>query len=296
MAKRVEDKDTIYNPKTRRWIKNTAANRRRIAKSNSTATKCKDGKLHNPKTGRCVQNTAANRKRLGVAVTPKSTSRTSTTVKRGTTKPHYMFQEHVGGHSTVYRLVDFNNLDSKGNRKPISVHKALELLRDDPAFAAMLSSTIASSPHAAVFWEVAPVTKANASEKVFEFVMPAAGPVLANANAKPFAFLQPMQQCAGEETCTFSNLAGDADLVVPMSKIGVDANVYTHLAAFVRGAPPRQQAALWRAVGTRALAQLKKRKRGEPLFISTHGIGVPWLHVRIENTPKYYTYGPYRTA
>lgn len=34
---------------------------------------------------------------------------------------------------------------------------------------------------------------------------------------------------------------------------------------------------------------------GTPVWISTSGLGVPWLHVRIDDRPKYYQHAPYRT-
>ncbi len=29
--------------------------------------------------------------------------------------------------------------------------------------------------------------------------------------------------------------------------------------------------------------------------VSTNGLGVAWLHVRLDTRPKYYTFQPYRT-
>ncbi len=33
-----------------------------------------------------------------------------------------------------------------------------------------------------------------------------------------------------------------------------------------------------------------------PLWLSTAGGGVAWLHVRLDSRPKYYGYSPYKTA
>jgi len=40
-----------------------------------------------------------------------------------------------------------------------------------------------------------------------------------------------------------------------------------------------------------ALARLSDR----PLWISTAGMGVNWLHVRLDSRPKYYRHAPYKT-
>jgi hypothetical protein len=86
---------------------------------------------------------------------------------------------------------------------------------------------------------------------------------------------------------TFSNLGADAILVAPTPAEGVDC---AHLASFLRTADDRQIAALWRAV---ALA-LRSVLGPTPHWVSTAGLGVSWLHVRIDRFPKYYRYQPYR--
>jgi hypothetical protein len=63
---------------------------------------------------------------------------------------------------------------------------------------------------------------------------------------------------------TFSNLSGDAILVVPCPI--TEASAYGHLAAFVRLAPEQQRHALWRSVGD-ALA----RRVGVELAWLKHG-------------------------
>jgi hypothetical protein len=38
-----------------------------------------------------------------------------------------------------------------------------------------------------------------------------------------------------------------------------------------------------------------RRLSSAPLWLSTSGLGVAWLHVRLDERPKYYTHAPYRT-
>jgi len=54
---------TLLNPKTKRCIKDTPANRKRLNVS-TKQEKCPPGTLLNPKTKRCIKDTPANRKRL----------------------------------------------------------------------------------------------------------------------------------------------------------------------------------------------------------------------------------------
>ena len=61
-------------------------------------------------------------------------------------------------------------------------------------------------------------------------------------------------------------------------------------AAFVRHAPERQKHALWERVGE----AVERRLGPKPVWVSTAGAGVSWLHVRLDDRPKYYGYAPYR--
>ena len=92
----------------------------------------------------------------------------------------------------------------------------------------------------------------------------------------------------GQPVAIFVNLGRDALLVAP-APLG-PPGAYAHLAAFARHAPASQQDALWRAVGDAVAGRLST----EPLWLSTSGLGVGWLHVRLDERPKYYAYAPYR--
>ena len=80
----------------------------------------------------------------------------------------------------------------------------------------------------------------------------------------------------------FPNLSGDTILVVPMPKKGKS---YATLKDFADNAPAKQQQELWKLVAKQAKKQVKKFRK---VWISTHGLGVPYLHVRISSQPKYY--------
>ena len=54
---------------------------------------------------------------------------------------------------------------------------------------------------------------------------------------------------------------------------------------FMSNASEKQKKELWKKVALEAKEFLKTN---ENIWISTHGLGVNYLHVRICNTPKYY--------
>jgi hypothetical protein len=154
---------------------------------------------------------------------------------------------------------------------------------EDGEFRAKFSDLLANSRYSAFRWETPPVTAATIGRD-FEFVL-LDSPALAR-DADPEAFAQHFGGSNDRGVVVFPNLGRDAVMVVP-SPIAAES-CYAHLAAFVRGAPEWQRHALWRAVGEAAVA----RVGSEPVWLSTAGAGVSWLHVRLDDRPKYYGYAP----
>jgi hypothetical protein len=159
--------------------------------------------------------------------------------------------------------------------------------RTDAAFRAEFSATLAEAPFSAFRWETPPVTAATAG-RAFEFVLLDAPGLARRPDPEAFAERLPADSAA-HPVATFPNLGGDALLVVPCPLVAHAA--YGHLAAFVRGAPAAQRDALWYAVGE----ALARRLSARPVWLSTAGAGVSWLHVRLDERPKYYGHAPYRT-
>jgi hypothetical protein len=171
--------------------------------------------------------------------------------------------------------------------RPISVGSALEFCRGDEGLRADLIDALAAAPFVAYFWETPPVTVSSLSQP-FEYVLTDA-PTLATASPEVEVFREHFGSDDDHDgIVTFDNLGGDATLVVPCPL--VEARVYAHFAAFVRGAPEAQKHALLRRVAEELLRRVSTR----PLWLSTAGMGVYWLHVRLDARPKYYRHAPYR--
>lgn len=81
---------------------------------------------------------------------------------------------------------------------------------------------------------------------------------------------------------SFPNLSRDTILVVPMPKRGKN---FSNLKNFIDTASSTQTRQFWKKVVIETRKLLKKHNK---VWISTHGLGVPYLHVRISTTPKYY--------
>lgn len=171
-----------------------------------------------------------------------------------------------------------------GGEGPLPFRQAMEALVDSAAFRELLLDALSGAAFTAFRWETPPVTTATAG-RPFEFVLMDA-PEL-DRPPETSAFRERFTDAA---VVDFRNLGGDALLVVPCPR--ADAGAYVHLASFVRRAPAAQVHAFLQAVGEAVLDRLG----ADPLWLSTAGDGVAWLHVRLDSRPKYYTYLPYTTA
>lgn len=61
----------------------------------------------------------------------------------------------------------------------------------------------------------------------------------------------------------------------------------------MRGAPEQQQKELWRQISEQVEMIFQQYDQSTPLWLCTDGRGVPWLHVRLDSTPKYVKHTPY---
>ena len=173
--------------------------------------------------------------------------------------------------------------------RPMPFAEVLAGWRDDDAFRAWFIGLLAAAPYPAYLWETPPLTRASAA-RAFEFAL-IDSPALAEVPADRRSFADPFAAAGREaDVAVFANLGGDAVLVAPRPRTPDDA--WPHLASFARTAPPDRQHAFWRTVA----AAVANRLGDSPLWLSTNGLGVAWLHVRLDTRPKYYAFAPYRRS
>jgi hypothetical protein len=170
---------------------------------------------------------------------------------------------------------------------PLSHYDVIRGWRESELFRRFYISLLADAPFEAVFWETPPVTRTSLG-RPHEFVL-VNSPQLGSAVAESLPFAGYFNSAkTGESVVAFENLGQDAELIVPCPQ--GSAQGYAHLAAFVRAAPQTQCHELFR----RLAQALEKRLSDKPLWVSTSGLGVYWLHIRLDSRPKYYTFEPYR--
>lgn len=165
----------------------------------------------------------------------------------------------------------------------LSFGEFLHALEEVTDFRELIQDEMRAAPFIAFRWETPPLTSDNLDQP-FECLLHDSPGLDVSADPTDFKrYFQPDQ-----ETVTFDNLGGDALLIVPCP-ISKTAN-YSHIAAFHRSAPITQQHTLWMAVARAVLARISSK----PLWLSTAGGGVDWLHMRLDDRPKYYRHLPWR--
>ncbi|UZR96178.1 DUF6940 family protein [Chondrinema litorale] len=169
--------------------------------------------------------------------------------------------------------------------KILSFKEVINLMATSVDFRNLLTDVLVKCPFKGYYWEVKPIT-AQLLNTEFEFVAVNSN-TLPNIIADKSPFLKYF--ATDKQVVTFPNLRGDAQLVVPID-ISDDFH-YAHMADFVRNAPPEQVDEMWQLV----TKEYSKLIGESPRWLSTAGLGVSWLHVRIDSTPKYYRFQPYKS-
>lgn len=165
----------------------------------------------------------------------------------------------------------------------LSCGEFLHNLTSDTSFRELLQDEFRNAPYVAFRWETPPLTSTTIGQP-FECLLHDSPGLNVRADPTPFEnYFQP-----GREVVSFNNLGADAVLIVPCP-ISRSAN-YCHLGAFHRSAPVAQQHTFWIEVARTVMARLGSR----PLWLSTAGGGVDWLHMRVDDRPKYYRHLPWR--
>jgi hypothetical protein len=176
--------------------------------------------------------------------------------------------------------------------KVAAVHgEVLRLLRTDDAFIDAYAAMLSGLPYAGFFWETPPLTSKTKALPYECMVIPSEAVAQLTPNAAPFARLIG----AGKgtlEVIASRNLGGDAELVIPCDS---GRGEYAHLASFLRTAPRAQIRDVWRKASETVERWLEEAPH-RPVWLSTSGLGVSWLHIRIDTRPKYYSHAPYRQA
>jgi hypothetical protein len=161
----------------------------------------------------------------------------------------------------------------------------LDSLSQSYEFRSYFNDLLASCDYPAFRWET-PGTTIDTMKKEFSFVIINSPGLERPLDKESFRdFLMPYDDIA-----VFPGLRKDAIMIIPT--LPKHSHGYGHLASFVRNAPAEIRSKLWQTVG----AEMNNKVSDTPIWLSTAGGGVSWLHVRIDSRPKYYSYSKYKHA
>lgn len=166
----------------------------------------------------------------------------------------------------------------------LSYRQVLQLWTSDATFQSFFSELLMQSSFPAYRWETPAVTTETV-EQPFEFVLIRSDGLERPARSQAFE-----DYFDNSFVVTFPNRSGDAMMIVPCPQ--GEHSAYTHMAAFMRAASEEQTRALWNAVAT----AMQQRIGARPIWLNTAGMGVAWLHIRLDSHPKYYNHAPYKPA
>jgi len=181
---------------------------------------------------------------------------------------------------------------------PLSYHMAMTLMQQEHSN--FLSEFLRKLRHGvgykAYFFETPPVTREQAGHTQFEFVLIDA-PSMYKIHTDESSFAEHFRKQRVGTIVTFENLGRDSLLVAPCPFLSnvtkkKSNNHFAHLATFVREGNEVQVNEFWKVVAEKMLDRL--RSGPGRVWLSTSGLGIYWLHVRMDSYPKYYTYQPYK--
>ena len=97
------------------------------------------------------------------------------------------------------------------------------------------------------------------------------------------SFYEYIKKSKNKYVISFNNLSNDTLLIIPTPKKN---KKFTTIKDFMDNASEIQQKYFWKYVSKTVKKLIKDGKT--KYWISTHGLGVPYFHLRISLKPKYY--------
>lgn len=182
------------------------------------------------------------------------------------------------------------------DHETVSFQTALEMLQLPNTTLIDMLHDVLTSHTEAIFWECRPVNGKIMDSVPFEFVIIDSKELITRkVSMKSFQAQMEINHAISESAIGFHNLGRDALLVIPTPPVsGPNTQYMTHLASFLRGSNTEHQGKLWNLMAEKVLEELKTTP-DRWHWLSTSGLGVSWLHIRLDEAPKYYNYQPYKT-
>lgn len=163
----------------------------------------------------------------------------------------------------------------------------------------LISDILKDSQFKAFFWEFAPVVPIEAKDTAVSFAITQSKQLeKIEQNSRPFKKHISKARELDVDVAVFKSLGGDAELIIPAPSANDEMlGYYSHIAGFVRNGKETEIFSLFRVLGNKLNERFidkEKMRSAKPLWISTSGLGVYFLHLRLDSRPKYYVHKPFK--
>jgi len=172
----------------------------------------------------------------------------------------------------------------KGDQN-LSFEEVFKLWKSNSAFVNFYTDELIKLDYKAFYWEH-PAIKKEFLEKRYECILQRSKP-LEHLPSNESAFKEHIHSV--DQVVDFMNLGKNARLVVPTKR--TDKEIYNHLGKFMRLAENEQVIEVFKRIGTTMFEEIEKEKL---IWLNTAGLGVIWLHIRMDTRPKYYKTKKYK--
>ena len=181
----------------------------------------------------------------------------------------------INANIVVYKLSD--------DGRQLSHRDVYRLWREDPDFVRFYVRLMLDTSCDGFCWETPPVVLENLGDE-HEFAV-----IRSEAHARLRQNWTPFSEHFrnGNLAVSFLNLGKNGIMIAPQPDRSFDGG---SIASFLKTASDERVIALWQLVGK----EMIKRVNNVPIWLSTAGLGVSWLHVRLDSKPKYYRYSTYK--
>ncbi|MEM7600032.1 MAG: hypothetical protein AAF357_01295 [Verrucomicrobiota bacterium] len=188
------------------------------------------------------------------------------------------YQYRIGSPRDDARLIRFYERD-----QILTHRKVHQLWQTDAEFSEIYSNALLEPQFGGFCWETPPLTTERLDADHECIVLASEAHQRIREDPTPFGEHFDSESLA----VAFPNLGKSSIMIAPIPDSSFDG---APIATFLNSASSCRRNALWQLVGAKVSATVNR----QPLWVSTAGLGVSWLHVRIDRKPKYYRYAPYR--
>jgi hypothetical protein len=176
------------------------------------------------------------------------------------------------------------------NNDKLRYKEGIKLLQTDPKFRTLVTNLLKKSPFKTFIWKLTAINRKedfNRDDKYFKFTIQENKNLdgrVGNSERFNEYLNDPKYDVLSSSSSSamfsfFESLSGNG-MLVP-KKLGPD-KTYVHFSNFIRLAPNKQVDEFWKIFSTMIIRIIKSPCK---LYINTHGLDVPWLHVRFDKVP-----------